>query len=493
MLKIWRREIAVLFGARERTVMLACAGLFAVAALIGTLMAWLFGMLPGEAVLIPSAVRTGLLRMVFAGAVLSSAFLVIVFCLLAPQRTALAALIELLPVPRSAALAGLNLPLLGLALLLSLVFSAPGFAMVAQLLGAPDSMLLGALLFTLLIAITQVVVFSLFTVAFETGRRIGRLPPQYASTVAAILSGGTAAALTAHDLLPTPELLAGQVQSWWHSLTPSGAFVLLLAGAVGLTDLSATAVPAAVGWGGAAGLLFLLAGRLTRSEQVSPSIRLLAGVAVPRTRVASQTWIEMLVLARTPQFSIMAVLTLAATVAVVIWEPGRDNQAVFSALTGALVMAPALVCMQSVGLTMRWHWLARHLLATPNPWVLPKAAGTFAAAGAVSCPILLILLFSGLIGVDQLLGMVGGMLAAWGASLLGGVLIPYSEEQPLSAGLTGFTVMVLFLGVAGSLEWLLGNSGLGGVPAASSVALIAFLIGYALLARRMGEDDVPRI
>lgn len=140
----WRREIAAVFGAREHMVLVGCAGLFVGAALLGILLASLFGAFPGDPAVVPGPVKFGLLRMVFAGSVLSSALLMTVFCLLAPQRTALAALIELLPVPRAAAVAGLNLPLVGLAFLLALTFSAPAFVMVAQLVesaGAATSLI----------------------------------------------------------------------------------------------------------------------------------------------------------------------------------------------------------------------------------------------------------------------------------------------------------------------------------------------------------------
>ncbi len=493
VLRAWGREIAAVFGARERTVMLACVALFMGAGLSGALLAWLFGMLPGDTTAIPGPVRYGLLRMVLASTVLSSALLMIVFCLLAPQRTTLAALIELLPVTRAGAVAGLNLPLVGLSFLLALTFSAPSFVMVAQLLGSAAMVVFGIVMFAVLVALVKVMTFSLFMITFEVGRRFVRLPSQYALTVAAVFSCGCVVALSAHDLWPTPELLTGQTTAWWHAWTPSGSFALTLATAANLANLPMTPIAAVAGWTGAVVALFLLAGQLLRTEHVSPSIRLLVGMPVPRTRLAAQAWFEALILLRTPQFSIMTVLIVAITVAVALWVPGQDDSALFDAVLGALVMAPMLVCMQSVGLTLRTHWLARHLLATSNSWALPKALGTLVASAPVSILVLLILGVSGLLGMDQVPTMGAGALAAWGAALLGGALVPYSEAQPLSAGLTGFTVMILFLGVAGGLEWFLDGISLINVPLASLLALGVFVLGYALVVRRVADDDTSRI
>lgn len=491
--RAWQREVAGLFGAKERTVLLACGGLFGAAVLMGALGASLFGALPGDAELIPAPARAGMLRLLFAGTVLSSALLVIVFSLLAPQRTALAALIELLPVQRSAALAGLNLPLLGVAFALTLAFSAPGFVLAAQLLATVPQILLAIALFVLLIALTQVMVFSVFTVVFEAGRRFVKLPAQYASTVAAVLSAGLAVAVSAHDLAPTPELLAGGTQAWWHPLTPSGAFASLLAGLSGLQELPLATVLAATGWCCAASILFVIAGNFIRTEQAKPSIRFLAGVRVPHTRMAAQAWIEMLALARAPQFSILALLTVVVTASVILWASGWQDEQLFATFIAALVMAPALVCMQSVGLTIRWHWLPIQLTAKRSSWIAPKAAGTIVAAGAISSLSLVALWLSGFIDTPQVPGMVGGTLVAWSAALLGGTMVPYTEEQPLSAGLTGFTVMILLVGVAGTLDWALNAVNAVSLPIASPIALFIFLLGYVLLARRVDKDAVPRI
>lgn len=493
VLRTWRREIAAVFGARERTVLLGCVALFICAILVGALLASFFGALPGDSGVVPGPVRFGLLRMVFAGTVLSSALLMTVFCLLSPQRTALAVLIELLPVPRTAAVAGLNLPLIGLSFLLTLMFSVPGFVMVIQLLESAGVIVLGMVLFALLIALIQVMVFSLFMVICEIGRRFLWLPSQYALTVAAVLSCGTVVALSVHDLWPTPELLRGQTTSWWHVWTPSGSFALILANAADLVNLSIAPMAAAVGWASVAIILFLLTGHVLRTEQVSPSIRLLVGMRAPRIRIVAQAWFEALTLIRTPQFSIMTVLVVVATVVVAVWAPGQSNPILFDALTGALVMSPMVVCMQSVGLTMRTHWLSRHLLATPTSWALPKALGTLTASGVVSALAMLILWAFGLIGIDQVPAMGAGALSAWGAALLGGTLIPYSEAQPLSAGLTGFTVILLLLGVTGGLEWLLDGAAFAGVPYATGIALGAFLAGYTLLAPQVKDDDTSRI
>ena len=107
--------------------------------------------------------------------------------------------------------------------------------------------------------------------------------------------------------------------------------------------------------------------------------------------------------------------------------------------------------------------------------------------------VILILWGFGLLTAGQLPGVIAGAVVAWGAALLGGTLVPYSEAQPLSAGLTGFTVMLLFLGVFGGLEWWLDGKNLAGVPIAALLALGVFVLGYTLLARKVADDDTSRI
>jgi hypothetical protein len=55
--------------------------------------------------------------------------------------------------------------------------------------------------------------------------------------------------------------------------------------------------------------------------------------------------------------------------------------------------------------------------------------------------------------MDQWPTLLADACFGWLAAMAGGILVPFSREQPLASGVTGFVVFLLYAGSTGAAHW----------------------------------------
>lgn len=406
---------------------------------------------------------------------------VVLVLVVAPERTALDSALRLLPVRASARCAGLVLPLLLVAGLLAVAAAGPAVLVGARAITQTS----GALVLTLAALMlhlghTTLVAATVYLVVKALAARVLRLRLSHAHVVAAIGTGAVSLLATAGALLPapgaaTPPALRLLVATARTATAPHhGAAVVVgwLALSVLLTcALSALLLAAAAQAGGGP------------SSEVVPVAR---RVPWPRHRFAALAWVEVLSLLRSS--SVLAVLTLLAVAPLGLAVAARAAPplATVSALVGpALLVGCSLIALHAYGLTRHHHWLYRSTTARAVVWAAPK----WSATAAVWLVVLAVVAAGLALGLDvPVAGMTASapsLLVAFAAAHLAGLLLPVSEEQPLSAAVTGLGASLL--GGAGiyALGKLAAVVPWAGAPAVALGLASALFAAYRATARAL--------
>ncbi|MFH5878132.1 hypothetical protein [Arthrobacter sp. NA-172] len=394
----------------------------------------------------------GMLSFMMGGSFLTIAFLTALFSILGPSRNALATVLEMLPVSRRAVFAGLQIPVLALSYILAFSLCIPS---LAALWRSSANWWVAAIVSVLLVAFlasSQLFVLALFQGLGYGYRRWLRLPRYYALTFAGVSCFIVSTVLVWTDILPLPETMADTVAGprnfamhrvWGRALAPlwTGAPVPWIDLLVGLMWL---AVPL--------GMMYLVA-RADIDNQEDMTLRLFANAPLPRNKLLASAYIDGVQLLRSHQFTVLILLMAIGLAGAIALSRSPELGFLAAAIAPSLAVAPCIVGMQSYGLTSRTHWALRHLTGRTTAWVAPKLIACAMISLAIGIAFVGALFTAGLLTADQWPRLIFDAVLAWTAAMIGGVLVPFSREQPLASGATGFTVFLIYGASSWAARW----------------------------------------
>ncbi|WP_251444060.1 MULTISPECIES: hypothetical protein [unclassified Microbacterium] len=484
VLKLWVREVAKILGTTTRTVTVAAGSSVVVMLLFGLALALIAGAQLGSA--ISPELRLSLVRTSFAAAAMTAGIVAVVLCLAAPPRTALQNSLDLLPVGRGSARLGQLVPVLAMGLVSSAALSSTSVVVLVRTSPDPLGMARGLVLYALLLLSMMLAAVAVFSGLQSVGMKRLRLPLPYASTVAGVLTFAGVLAVAAPDILALRR--SGSGGDGIGELLPSRVF-------------ARTAV-APDGWSAALVVLWILvaAGLLWFvSRHHVPgaprtSVRLLRGTRpLRRTPWWGQLWAEGLIAIRNPQFVVAALmLPLGAAAVWVLAVTVPAAGIIVPALAGALPVLPFVLAVHAVGRTIRTHWVARLAGGDAVPLLWPKALAAALSGAVLGAPILLAVLLLGLVPAMQLPDILLRCALGLVAGLLGGAVVPYSEEQPLSATAAGFLVALIYMPATLAAGWV-STVAAPGTDRVIVLAAIVVLAGlFAVVAVRQRVQDPAR-
>ncbi len=433
---LWRRHTAHSLGASTRVVdvgiaigLLLCAGL---AALVSTFIA---GTVAAAGTLPADIPRTPYLRITAAGAIIGGALPQLLLAATRPRGSALGDLAAVLPVGTAARALGERAPTVLLGLGFSIVLTTPLGTMLVALHGADPARAVAAVaLHLLLLALAALAAPAAFELLAALAARM-RLPHGYAVALAAGSALAAVIAASAPYLVPRPMPDAAV------PLSPIEAVAQL-----GTTDdgwRAALAAVILVGWTAVAIGLVAVASRHPAPTTTAEYTRMLAGAPVPRGRTAAGVAVHAIALARLPQLVVLGGGSLA--LAVVLATPlAREHAAITQPLAGVPLIAPFAIAMFAFGLTHGTSWWVRGMGADA-PLLARQRLAAAALVGAV--PVALaagVLLATGTLHPVDAAERTGAGLVLCLAASLGGVLVPWSPQSPLSTTITSAASFALF-------------------------------------------------
>lgn len=458
----------------------------ATALAFGTMLALMIGGTEGTQRI---TLAPGSLSFMLGGSFLTIAFLTALFSILGPSRNSLATVLEMLPVSRRAVFAGLQIPVLALSYILAFSLCIPSLAALWRSSVDWWAAAVASILLVVFLASTQLLVLALFQTLGYGYRRWLRLPRYYALTFAGVSCFIISTLLVWTDVLPLPESMADAVEGprnfamhrvWGRALAPlwTGApapWLDIVTGAAWL------AVPL--------GLMFLVA-RVDIDNQEDVTLRLFANIPLPRNRMLAAACVDGLQLLRSHQFTVLVLLLVIGLVGVIALSGHPEFGFLAAAIAPSLAVAPGVVGMQSYGLTNRTHWVQRHLTGRATGWVAPKLIACATISLAIGAVFAGSLFAAGLLTADHWPRLIPDAVLAWVSAMIGGVLVPFSREQPLASGATGFTVFLLYGASSSAARWtgtelgkLFGDVRYLGEVLSSSVlaALLAGVLGLVVV------------
>lgn len=467
-LVLWTREVARILGTTTRAVRIGASLGGVVAALFGLALAVVAGQqLTAE---VPAELRSSMLRTSFAAAALTAGLVAVVLCVSAPARTALQNLLDLLPVSRAEARIGQLVPVLAAGLLYSAALTSTSVVVIVRTSPGAGGIALGLVSYVLLLSAVLLLTVGLFALLQTAGRAGVRLPAPYASTFAGALSLAVVLAATVPDILAPPSTV---VTGWSPAeLLPARIF----AGAAVSFEIGAASAVAV--WMLLAALVLWAGSRQRGPEGARAGTPVLRGSRpLARNAWCGRLWLELLVAVRNPQYLTTALLLPLGVVAVAALRQAPAAMLIVPALAGALPVLPFVLAVQAVGRTMAVHWVPTLAAGAGAPWRWPKALAAAAAGASLAVPVLIAVLAIGLIPVSQLPDVLLRCLLGLVAALLCGAVIPYSEEQPLSATVGGFLLALLYMSSTLVIGWATG----GAAPGTDRLLILAVAIVFAAL------------
>ncbi|MFK4789237.1 hypothetical protein [Microbacterium sp. ZW T5_56] len=473
-LTLWIRDVARVTHSSTRQVIVGVVISGVLAAALGAMLALIAaGQVVSE---VPPELRTSMLRSSFGGGTITAAAIAVAVGASAPPRTALQNLMDLLPVGRAQARLGQLLPTFAISLAYTAALSTSGGLVLVRLNPEPAARAAAVGLYLVMLITTLVLCTALMTLLHSAASAL-RLPHQYGIAIAGTLTLGAAMAAAIPDIFATQP--SDRTAREPMDLLPHRAFAGFADGFVPIDAV----LP--VLWILAAGALMWAASRTRVAAASSKRPTLPRG-----TRPAALTpfwghlWAESLIAMRSPQF---LTVTLLAPVAMAgLWAAARHPVVAMLApsLSAAVVVLPFMLALYAVGRTAAFGWIARTAGAGAGAHLGARLIAYTVVPALLAVPLAIIATAAGLLPPENIGATALRCLLATVAALVAGSLVPYSEQQPLSATAGGFVLAVMYLLVSLGITWV-SSDVLPGAEVGLTIAAIAlFAGGYALIADR---------
>lgn len=475
---LWVRELAVVFGVKRRALMFAL-GAFAVAMLVfSVFLAWtLASFFSSVTDATPAADQRTLLRLVFAGLMLGSTVYFLVLCASLPSRDRLSTVLSLLPVEPWRGAVAVQLPAVIVGAAVAVVFGLPTLPMILKLVDPQRFSLPGIVAFLATILLAAVLVPALFFVIRDVCVRKLRLPVPYALAVAVVTVLVTVLSFSAADLVPRATMAPGEVATL---LAPTRALSEVLQPASSEPIRLVVSGAALVTWFTGAFALAYLAVRTSRPIEARtvapPTVRIR-----PRGgRSSALVTFEMVMVMRLPQFvvTVLVVVLCAAALPIVYAQP--DFRLAVDQLASLPVIMACAIGAYSFGATRRHHWVAS-LTTKTGTWCWPKMAATIVLSASLAVPYLVVASIAG-IPAERIVDYATLGLGMWAAAALAGILVPFAQDQSLSATVTSASTVAIWAMSTFALRWAWSTVGVDSPVAAAVSWVVIVLAAYAVLA-----------
>jgi hypothetical protein len=433
---MWVRDLSATFHVTpSRIVLTACAILISAAALGGLLAVLTTA---GIELDLPAELRGTILRTAIGSSVITTGVITSILCLTSPPRTSLHTLLELLPVSRLRAQMGITAPLV----LIGFVFSAALAATAALVIARTANDWLHATLGIGVLALTILIVLCMtlgaYQVLHHAIRRHVHLPHHYATAIAGTLIIGASVACAIGDVLSL-DLATTGVRN------PADLLIHRAASAVVAGPSSMASWAILLGWACLAAVTLYFSGALHEQNMVQRAPRIFTWLPEPRNSFGGAVWFAFLVAVRTQQ-SVMTALVPLPVLAMLWWASG--NALLAEAVSAVALVVPgfaAYLGIYAVGRMAQLRWIGSISHASQTWWVLPTILAYALLAAAVAVPVTMLEVVLGLLSWTDVHGVFSRVLLALASATLGGALVPYSEEQPLSTTAAGLTTLVIVL------------------------------------------------
>lgn len=432
---------------------------------------------------IPSALRAAVLRTSFSGAALTGGAVGVVLCISMPSRSALQNLLDLLPVGRLPSRLGQIAPLYAVALLYSLALSATGAAVVVRTATSTWASAGGIASYAALVVVALSCSIALFTITQSTLGRLLHIPPHYAAAAGGLVS------LVATIAATVPDILASQPQlhfTWSLSeVLPARVFAWAALG-------SPWALAGSGSWLLGTVALLWFAARLRPPSLHSRQPRWLQGMPpIRRTAWWGQVWCESLTSVRNPQYAMTALLVAAAVIAVKALALLPAVNGLSAQLALSVAVFPFMLALYSAGRTRPSSWIARSSGADRASATMAKPTAIAVTSGIPSVAALIALLVLDLVSLHDLPEAAARCAFALALALSVGVVIPYSEQQPLSVIAGGFVLGIVYLLVTLGIGLVTQSLAMGtSTLAMCAAALAAFAVYLSLDTRAQRAEPV---
>jgi hypothetical protein len=481
--RLWRRELASLFKVSENRVKVFGVVALALCIFYGVVLAMLGSSQLGAD--IPRELSRSLVRTSLGGAVMTTGIVSTVLCISVPPRTALRTLLDLLPVSRRQAEVGQLLPVLVLGFVFSAALSAISLSVGWRILPSRQDFAAFACIYLMVVASTELIVVGVFSLIRDALRVKLRLPQQYSQVIA----GGASILLVLASAAPDVFSFGSSASTAFEAkdllLHRAGANVV-----TGEADARHWAI--AVAWIGVAAASLWATGSFRSVDIVPGGLPIAVGVKPRKGSFRAAVWFETLVAIRTPQ-ALVTGLVLFPAVGALWWLSTvpflRD---VALTLAAGIPIMPFLIAVYAVGRSMRVRWIGALATASRGWWISPTIVAHALIGLCLAVPVVVVESLLQLIGPDDLWPVASRCLFALSASLFAGAVVPFSEEQPLSATVAGFLAAIVYLGGSFAAQGIVTLSALL-VPELSLTAFaLAILFAYYAVLRRQDDEELRR-
>lgn len=481
---LWRRELASVFGIREKTLLISFAVFVAAMVTFSIFLAWTLGMFVASAAPVSSAHtdQRSLLRLILAGLMTGTTVYFLIVCSSLPPRDRLTNVLVVLPVARWRAEVGTLLPAMTVGLAIAFVFGFPTLPMLIELVD-PDRFRVDAVVaFVGMIVLTSLLVPGIFFGVRDGLIRMTRMPLAYSLAIAVGVTLLAVFAVAGGDLIP--RLDVDDRDLWSLLLLPRAMSEVLQPGASDAARLglawSVLAVWILLAFGLSAGVIRKhtpLEGR----PYASPSIRM----SERGSAWAGSLMLEVVILTRLPQFIVSSLVLVLSAVVLPLLLVQQDASVVVDQIAALPVVIAFALGAYSYGSTRRTHWVGA-ILGRPRSWIVSKLVASFLVSAVIAMPYLSLMCLAGLPS-GRLLDITMLGIGMWCSAMLAGRLVPFAVDQPLSATVTSATTAGLWTLSTFGARWLFTEMSIDS-PVLPTLAWAVVALGtYFLINARTSE------
>lgn len=430
----WIRGMASTFRTRPKNILYGGILLLLSAVALGFLLALIA--VSGLNVKIPIELRSTILRTSIGGSVIIAGTIATILCITTPASNALNTLLDLLPISRVHAHIGMRMPFLIVGLSFSIPLSATACLIIVRLSSGWTDFLLSLtiLVATILVALTTAT--GLFTIIHFFLRQYLRIPYNYATIMAGAIVIASSISTAIGDIVTL------------HPSTESGfKFADLLLHRV---SASIVANPLTVGgwlglaaWGLVGLLTFISSGHLHDQNLTKTPVLIFHGLTPSLSPVRGSLWFTFLLTARSSQFFMAALLPIPLLTTMWLFREHPfllETQEAFALIIPSL---PSYLAVYAVGRIIHSRWIGTMTTASSDWWIWPTIIVYTTISLTIATLVATAEITLGFIAINNLHELYSRVVLTVACALLGGALVPYNEEHPLTITAAGLATLVI--------------------------------------------------
>lgn len=430
----WGREIASTFQTNPKKVAYGAVFILMLAIFFGSFLALIS--VSGLSIEIPAELKSLVLRTSIGSSVISTGIIATIACLTAPPSNSLYTLLELLPVSRISAYIGMRAPIILIALVFCLPMSTTSGLVIVRLASTWVDIALSIGILLIAIVITLLTTIGIYTTIHFALRRYLKLAYNYTTGVTGAVTIVITVASAIGDTLAIQPSLR-------NSFTLADLLLHRISANTIIGSSTAWGWLGLTGWSLIAIFVFAFSGQLYNQNLAEKPPLLFKGFRPKHNPTQGSLWFAFLLMARSPHFIVAT--TLPIPILTAIWLTREHPLLCEVSKTVALVLPslPAYLAVYAAGKMLRLRWHGTILTASKSWWIFPTIAVHAVYSIAISTIIMLAEIALSFISLNDFPDLYSRVFLALATAFLGGALVPYSEEQPLSVTAAGLSTLVI--------------------------------------------------